>query len=134
MVVDAVAEEGEVAFEGVVGEDAGELGCELPCRRHRGGAAVEESHIAGFGEHVGVERHDERALVDEVAPESQIDGRAVPHHPTQEHADPLARRAGILRHHPHRPVLGKPAAYSLHRRKRIMHPERPQPLAHATTG
>lgn len=66
--IDSVAEEGEVAAQRVVGEDAGEGLGEADGGGHRGGAALQEAEADGLAEDVRVERHNQSAAVYETGP------------------------------------------------------------------
>jgi len=89
------AEEGKVPAQGVIGKRLAHTGGEALGGNHAAALARQQTHGDRLTQHVGVQRHDQGALVDDVAPQPQVHRAAVPHHPPQEHAQPLARRRRI---------------------------------------
>ena len=60
---------------------------------------------------MSVHGHDERAAVNDVAPQAKVDRRRCAHHPAQEHAHTLAARRRVLGDDSCRAMLNKPPGY-----------------------
>lgn len=117
--VNPVAEEGEIAAQGIVGEDAREGMGEAEGGTHGGAATFEKAQPNGLTHHMGVERHNEGAAVNEIGPQAQVHWRPAAHHPPQEHTDTLTRRLGILGYHHADPSAAKIMTDGLHGGKTV---------------
>lgn len=85
------SEEGEVALYRIVGPYLAELLGEFEGGGHAGALVGDETELDGFLLYVRVHWDDEGALVDDVAPDAEINGGVVAYHPTEEHTYALAR-------------------------------------------
>lgn len=81
--VDAITEQSKVTFQRVVREYQRKTCRELTRRRHRSGLAFQQSKPACLLQDMRIHWYDKCALVNETAPQTEVDRRTIPYHPTQ---------------------------------------------------
>lgn len=117
--VDAITEQSKVTFQRVVREYQRKTCRELTRRRHRSGLAFQQSKPACLLQDMRIHWYDKCALVNETAPQTEVDRRTIPYHPTQKHAYALAGRSRVFRYDCLNSFAREIICYSLHRRQSV---------------